>query len=132
REGPQLRFRLDHGPEQNGCRPAVDPLFRSAVQAFGAGTLALVLTGMGHDGLAGARAVHAAHGRVLVQDEASSVVWGMPGAIARAGLAHAIVPLAQLGGELIARARLGRNVILRDGATRAERGSGQDPHAEAA
>ncbi|HVQ23903.1 MAG TPA: CheB methylesterase domain-containing protein, partial [Planctomycetota bacterium] len=132
REGLALRFRLDHGPEQNGCRPAVDPLFRSAVQAFGAGTLALVLTGMGHDGLAGARAVHAAHGRVLVQDEASSVVWGMPGAIARAGLAHAIVPLAQLGGELIARARPGRSVLLRDGGTRAERGSGHDPHAEAA
>ena len=123
REGPQLRFRLDHGPEQNGCRPAVDPLFRSAVQAFGAGTLALVLTGMGHDGLAGARAVHAAHGRVLVQDEASSVVWGMPGAIARAGIAHAIVPLAQLGGELIARAR---------GTRAANPRASSGPHAEAA
>jgi len=123
REGPQLRFRLDHGPEQNGCRPAVDPLFRSAVQAFGAGTLALVLTGMGHDGLAGARAVHAAHGRVLVQDEASSVVWGMPGAIARAGIAHAIVPLEQLGGDLIARAR---------GTRAANPRASSGPHAEAA
>jgi two-component system chemotaxis response regulator CheB len=103
--GPRVSFRLDHGPEQNGCRPAVDPLFRSAARVFGAGTLALVLTGMGHDGLAGAHAVHDAHGRVLVQDEASSVVWGMPGAIARAGLADAVVPLAQMGGELRARAR---------------------------
>jgi two-component system chemotaxis response regulator CheB len=107
-EGARMRFRLDHGPEQNGCRPAVDPLFRSAAQVYGPGTLALLLTGMGHDGLEGARAVHAAHGRVLVQDEASSVVWGMPGAVARAGLAHAIVPLPQLGGELLARARRDR------------------------
>jgi two-component system chemotaxis response regulator CheB len=104
-EGARVRFRFDHGPEQNGCRPAVDPLLRSAARVFGSGTLALVLTGMGHDGLAGARAVHEAQGRVLVQDEASSVVWGMPGAIARAGLAHAVVPLAQIGGELLARTR---------------------------
>jgi two-component system chemotaxis response regulator CheB len=60
---------------------------------------------MGHDGLAGARAIHAAHGRVLVQDEASSVVWGMPGAIARAGLAHAVLPLTLLPGEIPARSR---------------------------
>src|SRR5262245_14320129 len=102
-EGARVRFRLDHGPEQNGCRPAVDPLFRSAAAVFGPGVLAVVLTGMGHDGLAGARAVHAAGGRVLVQDEASSVVWGMPGAIARAGLAHDVLPLSQIGGELLAR-----------------------------
>ena len=101
----RVRFRLDTGPEENGCRPAVDPLFRSAAHVYGPGTLALVLTGMGQDGLAGARAVHAAQGRVLVQDEASSVVWGMPGAVARAGLAHAILPLSLLGGELRARAR---------------------------
>jgi len=104
-EGARTCFRLDHGPEEHGCRPAVDPLLRSAARAFGAGTLALVLTGMGQDGVAGARAVHAAGGRVWVQDEASSVVWGMPGAIARAGLAHAVVPLSQLGGELLALAR---------------------------
>ena len=103
RDGARACFRLDHGPEESGCRPAVDPLFRSAARVFGAGTLALVLTGMGQDGLAGARAVQAAGGRVLVQDEASSVVWGMPGAIARAGLADAVLPLAQLGGELLAR-----------------------------
>ena len=102
-DGARACFRLDHGPEESGCRPAVDPLFRSAAHTFGAGTLALVLTGMGQDGVAGARAVHAAGGRVLVQDEASSVVWGMPGAIARAGLADAVLPLSQLGGELLAR-----------------------------
>ena len=108
REGARVCFRLDHGPEENGCRPAVDPLLRSAARVFGAGTLALVLTGMGQDGVVGARAVHAAGGRVLVQDEASSVVWGMPGAVARAGLADAVLPLAQLGGELLARARAAR------------------------
>jgi|SRR5262245_15925291 len=104
-DGLRARFRLDRGPELNGCRPAVDPLFRSAAQVFGAGVLAVVLTGMGQDGLEGARAVRAAQGRVLVQDEASSVVWGMPGAIARAGLAHAVVPLEGMGAEILARTR---------------------------
>jgi two-component system chemotaxis response regulator CheB len=106
-EGVRAYFRLEHGPEENGCRPAVDPLFRSAARAYGTGTLALVLTGMGQDGVVGARAVHDAGGRVLVQDEASSVVWGMPGTIARAGLADAVLPLSLLGGELLARARRG-------------------------
>lgn len=102
-DGPRARFRFDRGPEVNGCRPAVDPLFRSATQVFGSGVLALVLTGMGQDGLEGARAIASAHGRVLVQDEATSVVWGMPGAIARAGLAHAVLPLASIGAEILAR-----------------------------
>ncbi len=103
-DGPHARFRLDPGPEVNGCRPAVDPLFRSAARVFGSGVLAVVLTGMGQDGLEGARAVREAHGRVLVQDEATSVVWGMPGAVARAGLANAVLPLGALGDELRARA----------------------------
>lgn len=102
-ENGRARFVLGDGPEENACRPSVDPLFRSAAALFGSGVLATVLTGMGQDGLAGARAVVAAHGRVLVQDEASSVVWGMPGAIARAGLASAVVPLAQIPGEILAR-----------------------------
>ena len=104
-EGGRVCFVLDDGPEENACRPSVDPLFRTAASLFGSGVLATVLTGMGQDGLAGARAVHAAHGRVLVQDEASSVVWGMPGAIARAGLAHAVLPLPQLSAEIVARTR---------------------------
>jgi two-component system chemotaxis response regulator CheB len=103
-DGPWARFRLDRGPEVNGCRPAVDPLFRSAANVFGPGALAVVLTGMGQDGLEGARAVRAAHGRVLVQDEGSSVVWGMPGAIARAGLANGVLPLDALGAEILSRA----------------------------
>jgi len=107
-DGTRLRFQLDHGPEQNGCRPSVDPLFASAAHGFGAATLAIVLTGMGNDGVEGARAVHAARGRVLVQDESSSVVWGMPGAVVRAGLANAVVPLSLIGGELIALGSRGR------------------------
>lgn len=104
-DGPRARFRLDHGAEENGCRPSVDPLFRSATRVYGSGVLAVVLTGMGQDGLEGARVVHAAQGRVLVQDEASSVVWGMPGAVARAGVAHAVMPLAELGPDILARSQ---------------------------
>lgn len=84
------------------CRPAVDPLFTSAAAAFGSGLLGLVMTGMGRDGLDGAAAIHAAGGRVLVQDHATSVVWGMPGCIAEAGLADAILPLEQIPEHLIA------------------------------
>jgi two-component system chemotaxis response regulator CheB len=124
----RVHFRLDHGPEINGCRPAVDTLFRSAAQVFGSGVLAVVLTGMGQDGLAGARAVHEARGRVLVQDEPSSVVWGMPGAIARAGLAHAVLPLSQIAGELLARGRRARGTRAEHGPTR----HGAGPQAEAA
>jgi two-component system chemotaxis response regulator CheB len=105
RDGARVRFVHELGPERNGCRPSVDPLFLSAAQAYGPGVLALVLTGMGHDGLEGARAVVAAQGRVLAQDEASSVVWGMPGAVVRAGLAAAVLPLAELGEALSTRAR---------------------------
>lgn len=104
-EAGRARFRWDDGPEEHACRPAVDPLFRSAAALFGSGTLAVVLTGMGQDGLAGARAVRAANGRVLVQDEISSVVWGMPGAVARAGLASAVLPLSQLAGDILTRSR---------------------------
>jgi len=105
RDGARVRFVHVHGPERNGCRPSVDPLFVSAAQAYGPGVLALVLTGMGHDGLEGARAVVAAQGRVLAQDEASSVVWGMPGAVVRAGLAAAVLPIAEIGEALSTRAR---------------------------
>lgn len=85
--------RLDDGPPENFCRPSVDPMLRSAVQACGGRVLLLMLTGMGQDGLAGTQALIAAGGAALAQDEASSVVWGMPGAIARAGLCHAVLPL---------------------------------------
>jgi len=88
-----LLARLSDAPAENFCRPAVDPLLRSLVAACGGErVLAVVLTGMGQDGLAGCRAVAAAGGQVLAQDEASSVVWGMPGAVARAGLAQVVAP----------------------------------------
>ena len=87
REGAGLVLALDQTAPVNFCRPAVDPLFRSAAQALGDTVLGVMLTGMGHDGREGSRAVVEAGGVVLAQDEASSVVWGMPGAVAEAGLA---------------------------------------------
>lgn len=93
---------LDDGPPENSCKPAVDPLFRSAVKHFGAAVLGVVLTGMGADGHAGCRGISAAGGRVMVQDEATSVVWGMPGSVARSGLAHDILPLTSIPAAIAA------------------------------
>ncbi len=90
------RLVLNQDPPENFCRPAVDPLFRSAARVFGSTTLAVVLTGMGDDGAKGAVEVARTGGRVLVQDEATSVVWGMPGAVVRAGVAQQILPLEDL------------------------------------
>jgi two-component system chemotaxis response regulator CheB len=87
---------LTQGPPENFCRPAVDPLFRSAVTAFDGAVLAVVLTGMGSDGRNGAAEIRAAGGTVVVQDQNSSVVWGMPGAIAQAGLADEVLPLDRI------------------------------------
>ena len=84
---------IDDGPHINFCKPSVDPLFSSAATVWGGKALALVLTGMGADGLAGAKELVAAGGHVIAQDEATSVVWGMPGQVAQAGLASAILPL---------------------------------------
>jgi two-component system, chemotaxis family, protein-glutamate methylesterase/glutaminase len=96
--GQRMVARLSEGPPENFCRPSVDPMLRSAVAACGGAILVVMLTGMGHDGLAGTREVIAAGGAALAQDEATSVVWGMPGAIAQAGLCHKILPLPQLAG----------------------------------
>ena len=103
---------LTQDEPENSCRPAVDPLFRSAAQLYGAHTLGLVLTGMGHDGLRGAEHIRQMHGQVLAQDEATSVVWGMPGAVTSAGLADRILPLDQIADELLMRARVGRPLAL--------------------
>jgi two-component system chemotaxis response regulator CheB len=84
----------------NSCRPSVDYLFHSAARMYGAGTLALVMTGMGADGLSGARAIHERGGVVLAQDQASSVVWGMPGRVTEAGIAGSILPLSMIADEL--------------------------------
>jgi two-component system chemotaxis response regulator CheB len=86
---------------ENFCRPSVNPLMRSAAALFGAQTLGLMLTGMGSDGLDGARAIVAAGGTVIVQDQATSVVWGMPGAVAREGLAHEVLPLESFAPAIV-------------------------------
>lgn len=91
---------IDDGPMVNFCKPAVDPLFESAAEVWGSKVLALVLTGMGADGLAGAKTIVAAGGHVLAQDEATSVVWGMPGQVANAGLCSAVLPLPEIAGKI--------------------------------
>ncbi|HSP25339.1 MAG TPA: chemotaxis protein CheB, partial [Saliniramus sp.] len=93
-KGGGIVIRLDDGPPVNFCKPAVDVLFHDTASLFGSSTLAVVLTGMGSDGTHGARAIGEAGGIILVQDEATSTVWGMPGSIAKAGLAHEVLPLA--------------------------------------
>lgn len=103
RDGTNVKLHLDQGPPENSCRPAADPLFRSAVQVWGKGVLAVVLTGMGADGLHGSEAVVAAGGRVVAQDEATSVVWGMPGQVVQAGLAEQVVPLSEVASTISAR-----------------------------
>jgi len=96
--GPMIR--LTDGPPVNFCRPAVDVLFKDAAVVFGAATATVILTGMGSDGTNGARALTDAGGPVLAQDEATSTVWGMPGSVARAGLAEAVLPLPELATAL--------------------------------
>jgi two-component system chemotaxis response regulator CheB len=95
-----VRAVLDQGPQENFCRPAVDPLFRSAAEAYGGRAVAAILTGMGQDGLEGVRLLAKEGARILVQDEATSVVWGMPGAVAQAGLADQVLPLPQIADAL--------------------------------
>ncbi len=98
--GGGFRIHLDQGPKENYCRPSVDPLLRSATDAWGPALAAVILTGMGKDGLAGSTALAEAGGAILVQDEASSVVWGMPGAVAREGIANVMLPVRELAGRL--------------------------------
>jgi two-component system chemotaxis response regulator CheB len=101
RLGQPPTLHLDQGPLENHCRPAVDVLFRSAAAVYGSGVLALVLTGMGSDGLIGCRAIRDRGGSVLAQDEATSTVWGMPGAVANAGLAQSVLPLQAIVPEIL-------------------------------
>jgi len=92
--------KVSHGEQVNFCRPAVDVLFKSSAAVYGGDQLAVVLTGMGSDGREGARAIVAAGGRVFAQDEATSVVWGMPGSVATAGLAHSLFPIDEVSGAI--------------------------------
>ncbi|MCG8556476.1 MAG: chemotaxis response regulator protein-glutamate methylesterase [Proteobacteria bacterium] len=100
RQGSTVRLQIHKGPEENSCRPAVDVLFRSVADVYGARALAVLLTGIGQDGLRGCERIREAGGRVYVQDATTSVVWGMPGFVANAGLAHRILPLAELSAEI--------------------------------
>lgn len=106
RLGGRVEVVLTQDPPENSCRPSVDPMLRSLVDAFGAGVLAVILTGMGRDGSVGAEVVVRAGGAVICQDEASSVVWGMPGFIAKAGLAERVLPLLEMGSEIQRRTRV--------------------------
>ncbi len=103
-EGERIVTRLNQNPPENFCRPSVDPLFVSAAGLYGQRVLAVILTGMGEDGLRGSRAVRDAGGEVLVQDQATSVVWGMPGAVAKVGIANDVLPIDGLIAEILARA----------------------------
>lgn len=101
RQGADAVIALDDGAPVNFCKPAVDPLFTSAIDVWQGGVLALVLTGMGSDGTRGGKEIVAAGGSVVAQDEASSVVWGMPGAAAHAGICAAVLPLDQIAAKLV-------------------------------
>jgi two-component system chemotaxis response regulator CheB len=101
RDGDAIRIALGNDPPINFCRPAVDALFSSAAPIWGAASLALILTGMGADGTHGAADIVAAGGSVIAQDEATSVVWGMPRAAAQAGLCSAVLPLDQIAAKII-------------------------------
>ncbi len=105
RRGTRTVVALDQGPLVNSCRPAVDNLFESVADVFGANALAVVLTGMGQDGLRGSEQLRAKGAQIVVQDQATSVVWGMPGFVARANLAHAVLPLGDIAAEIIRRVR---------------------------
>jgi len=98
---------LQQGPLENHCRPAVDVLFRSAAAVFGSSTLAVILTGMGSDGLAACRLIRSRGGMVLAQDEATSAIWGMPGAVVQAGLANRVLPLPSIAHEILQLTRRG-------------------------
>jgi two-component system, chemotaxis family, protein-glutamate methylesterase/glutaminase len=98
--GQPHTLHLDQSPPENHCRPSVDVLFRSAAQVYGGSLLVVMLTGMGHDGLAGTRILHKLGATILAQDEATSAVWGMPGAVVHENLAHAVLPLRQIAPEI--------------------------------
>jgi len=103
RAGLSWRLDLNQDPPENSCRPAVDVLFRSVAEVYGAESLGVVMTGMGSDGVIGSRRLRQRGGEVIIQDEASSIVWGMPGLVYAAGEADGVYPLSQLGHEITRR-----------------------------
>jgi two-component system chemotaxis response regulator CheB len=108
RQGNEFVLGVNHEPQENSCRPAVDVLFRSVAETYGANVLGVVLTGMGADGTRGSAIIREAGGEIIVQDEASSVVWGMPGSVVAARLAHRICPLGDIGSEVVRRVSMRR------------------------
>ncbi len=108
RKGGHSVLNLNEDPPENSCRPAVDVLFRSVAEAYGPSALAVVLTGMGNDGTVGAREIRDAGGEVFVQDQASSVVWGMPGSVVAANLADRVSPLDCIASDIVGRVMCGR------------------------
>jgi two-component system chemotaxis response regulator CheB len=112
RTANERRLKLNQDVPEHSCRPAVDVLFRSVAEAYGAGVLGVVMTGMGSDGVLGSQRIRAAGGEVIVQDEASSVVWGMPGLVQAAGEADGIFPLGKLAEEITRRVAASRSAAL--------------------
>ena len=108
-----LRIRTQQEQPENSCRPAVDVLFRSVAEVYRGDALAVIMTGMGQDGLRGCGRIREAGGQILAQDEATSVVWGMPGYVANAGLADMVMPLALLAAEIVRRVAVGRVPAIR-------------------
>jgi len=105
KSGTKTIMHLNTEPPENSCRPAVDVLFRAAAEVYGGGVLAVMLTGMGYDGLKGSQLIAAKGGQIIAQDEATSVVWGMPGAVVQAGLANAVLPIEKMSEEIVFRSR---------------------------
>lgn len=114
---PGGRIRITKDAPVNSCRPAVDPMFRSAVKVFGGNVLAVILTGMGADGLEGCRVARDAGGHIVTQDEQTSVVWGMPGHVTQAGLADAVLPLDRIANEIVQ--RVGQSRLIASASRRA-------------
>ncbi len=117
RKGTGVVLNLNQEPPENSCRPAVDVLFRSVARTYGANVLGVVLTGMGSDGTRGALQIREAGGGIVVQDEASSVVWGMPGAVVGAGAADKNCPLPEIGQEIVRRVASSRALTSTAAAT---------------
>ena len=112
RVGTHVVAQLTSAPPEHFCRPAVDVLFRSVAQVYGGNALAVVLTGMGSDGARGAEVLRRAGAEVVAQDEPSSVVWGMPGAVVSAGLAHRVLPLDRVAADMVTVANRARPPVL--------------------
>jgi len=112
RRGAATLTQLSSAPPENSCRPAVDVMFRSVSSLYGASAFATVLTGMGQDGRNGAKVLRDAGAEILAQDEASSVVWGMPGAVVTAGLADEVLPLDRVAAFLVNRVKTGRSAAV--------------------